>query len=208
MRLLDHDVERAVRALEDCGYVYLERIFKPQHVRDIKVELAKLLKRREFRDVFSIPVAGEGREEFMLPFRPPFNNSILLQTHALRDIVLRFLGGEHVKIHLLSVVLSYPGSSEQGWHQDWRYLFNKDTKDPPYAVQVGIPLEDWSDDMGPTQFCPGSNDRFYNGKPCEMPIAAGSSVGDAVIWDYRVLHRGPANKNVFLLLIPNSATAA
>lgn len=188
----DDGAERVNRALSECGYAYIERAYPAQPLRELAAELRGLLNSRTFRDRFEIPVSGAGRREYMVPFRAPFNASAAIFHPAILNVAAQHLHG-HYRLLLLSFSVSEPGSEDQGWHQDWRYLFSPDARDEPYAIQVGVPLEDWSDDMGPTHFCPGRNKRFYNGKRCEDPVAAGSSLGDAVLWQYNALHRGPAN---------------
>ena len=61
----------------------------------------------------------------------------------LLTILYDFLG-EHVKLELMTVINSPPGSGDQRWHQGWRYLFHPEERLPPYAVVVTLPLTDVS----------------------------------------------------------------
>jgi ectoine hydroxylase-related dioxygenase (phytanoyl-CoA dioxygenase family) len=62
-------------------------------------------------------------------------------------------------------------------------------------VVVALPLGDVSHEMGPTEMCPGYKRRFYHGWRChERSIRLASTAGTVVIFDYKTLHRGPANE--------------
>mmetsp|Transcript_3471 Transcript_3471/g.4673 ORF Transcript_3471/g.4673 Transcript_3471/m.4673 type:complete len:165 (-) Transcript_3471:1229-1723(-) len=95
----------------------------------------------------------------------------------------------------MTVIDSPPGSGNQRWHQGWRKLFHEAERIPPYSIVVALPLDDVTLEMGPTQFCPGKKRRFYHGWRCpeESIVSAGSTMGTVIMFDYRLLHRGPAN---------------
>ena len=61
---------------------------------------------------------------------------------------------------------------------------------------VALPLDDVTPQMGPTEMCPGKKRRFYYGWRChDYAIRLGSTAGTVVIFDYKLLHRGPANEH-------------
>eukprot|EP00656_Telonema_subtile_P057348 TRINITY_DN9406_c0_g1_i3.p1 TRINITY_DN9406_c0_g1~~TRINITY_DN9406_c0_g1_i3.p1 ORF type:complete len:194 (+),score=33.72 TRINITY_DN9406_c0_g1_i3:144-725(+) len=124
--------------------------------------------------------------------RSPFNDTYIHDTRLIRILQL-FLRGAF-KMELQTVINSKPGSQHQRWHQGWRYLFHPEERLPPYAAVVTIPLVDLSEEMGPTEICPGKKLRFYRGWSCpEGSVAASSTMGTVAIFDYKTLHRGPAN---------------
>mmetsp|Transcript_28157 Transcript_28157/g.32378 ORF Transcript_28157/g.32378 Transcript_28157/m.32378 type:complete len:479 (-) Transcript_28157:585-2021(-) len=127
---------------------------------------------------------------------------------------------EDIKLIYAGLILSHPGSCEQPWHQDGPKLFPELRQQqstllqaslPPYAVNVFLPLEDESIVRGPTEFLPGShkwsspddrlrtvNDKDGDENGCDSTddaaiIAPLLKRGDALIYDYRVCHRGTAN---------------
>ena len=98
---------------------------------------------------------------------------------------------------LQTVINSPPGTGNQRWHQGWRYLFDPDERIPPFAVVVGLPLADCTHEMGPTEMCPAKKRRFYYGWRCNnFSIRLGSTAGTVVIFDYKLLHRGPGNEHL------------
>jgi ectoine hydroxylase-related dioxygenase (phytanoyl-CoA dioxygenase family) len=129
----------------------------------------------------------------MTPFAPPFNDSVHTDAR-LHRVIRGFLRGQF-KMELGTVIQSLPGSSHQRWHQGWRYLWAEEERTPPYTVVVGVPLDDVDPEMGPTQFCPRRKLRFYHGWRCDPNevVAGSSTLGTVLIFDYKTLHRGPAN---------------
>ena len=183
---------RAHNALKECGYVYLDNMFDERTVRELREAYFALRASDEGKDMV-YPCQGPGRVEHMLPFREPFNNSKIYADQRLLTLLTDFLQ-EQFKLELMTVITSPPGSKHQRWHQGWRYLFHPDERLPPYAVVVALPLADVTPEMGPTEMCPGKKLRFYHGWRCnEHSIKLGSSAGTVVIFDYKTLHRGPAN---------------
>lgn len=185
--------ERALAALRECGYVYLDNFYPAEKVHRLRRAY------QSFRDTpeakaFEYPCQGPGRREHMLPFRQPFNDSSIYADARLRRLLGDFLG-EEFKLELMTVITSPPGSRHQRWHQGWRYLFHPDERLPPFAVVVALPLDDVTPEMGPTEMCPGKKRRFYYGWRCEHHALPrlGSTVGTLVIFDYKLLHRGPGN---------------
>eukprot|EP01108_Squamamoeba_japonica_P007617 TRINITY_DN6440_c0_g1_i1.p2 TRINITY_DN6440_c0_g1~~TRINITY_DN6440_c0_g1_i1.p2 ORF type:complete len:178 (-),score=28.23 TRINITY_DN6440_c0_g1_i1:12-503(-) len=106
-------------------------------------------------------------------------------------------------MELQTIITSHAGSGHQRWHQGFQNLFHPEERLPPYAVVVGVPLVDVKKSMGPTQFCPGKNLRFYQGYTCAGSngdqgdgadaVQIESELGDITVFDYKLLHRGPAN---------------
>ena len=57
-----------------------------------------------------------------------------------------------------------------------------------FSVQV-------SPEMGPTEMCPGKKLRFYHGYRCQDHLRMATTAGTIAIFDYKTLHRGPANEH-------------
>lgn len=84
----------------------------------------------------------------------------------------------------------------QEWHSDGPPAADAAR---PYAVCVFVPLLDLTADTGCTQFWPGSHMHahllgFGPAAPVlEAAVDGRVAAGDAVLYDYRVLHRGLPN---------------
>jgi hypothetical protein len=110
-----------------------------------------------------------------------------------------------VSICNLSLVISTPGSSEQGWHADGGHV-NLQKHLPCHVMNVFVPLHDLTFAMGPTEIRPGTHFHTRNLAPMMLaaacrktlrrPVAPILATGDILIFDYRVLHRGLANKTM------------
>ena len=88
---------------------------------------------------FRYPCQGVGRFEYMLPFAPPFNTSIVYQDRRLHDILFEFLQSRF-KLELQTIITSEPGAGFQRFHQGHQGLFHPSERLPPYAVVVGVTL--------------------------------------------------------------------
>jgi ectoine hydroxylase-related dioxygenase (phytanoyl-CoA dioxygenase family) len=125
----------------------------------------------------------------------------------LQTLLPTLLGGAHssidqLKLCHLSLLVSTPGSAEQGWHADGGHV--SITKHLPcHCYNIFIPLQDVPLEMGPTEFRPGGHFLTRNLGPMMLaakcrktlrpPVWPPLQLGDAVLFDYRVLHRGKAN---------------
>ena len=183
---------RALRALTECGYVYLDNIIPKERVRRLREAYMAFRETDEAAD-FLYPCQGEGRVEHMLPFREPFNTSEIYADPRLMTVLGDFFNQEQFKMELMTVITSPPGSGDQRWHQGWRYLFHPDERLPPFAAVVALPLADVSPEMGPTEMCPGKKLRFYRGYRCQDHLRMATTEGTIAIFDYKTLHRGPGN---------------
>jgi hypothetical protein len=102
----------------------------------------------------------------------------ILRNPKLFPVIQNLLGGtassgddnddDDVKLVYAGLIFSYPGSSDQPWHQDGLPLFPElpqkqsallQASLPPYALNVFLPLEDedGSTEKGPTELLPGSH---------------------------------------------------
>lgn len=116
------------------------------------------------------------------------------------------------------LIFSFAGSENQPWHQDGMPLFPELNAPelPPYAINVFLPLtdKDASMEAGPTEFIPGSHTMEEEVVLIKVEQANSGSLsqseqshdtddpgivspllnqGDALLYDYRVCHRGTSN---------------
>jgi hypothetical protein len=129
----------------------------------------------------------------------------LLETGPWVPLVLEMLGATVDEVvRRADLIYSRPGSPHQEWHSDGpHYGPGADEMGqghaPSYAVCVFVPLIDLTQATGYTAFWPGSHkypDLLGFG-PC-APLLHSDwhgmlNAGDAVLYDYRCVHRGMAN---------------
>lgn len=126
--------------------------------------------------------------------------------NLLSNLVLPLLcksSWEEVNVTNLSIVVSTPGATTQGWHADGGHLSLGEHL-PCHCFNIFIPLCDMpSMEWGPTELRPGSHYYTRNLAPMLLGAACRKELrptvapllqqGDVLMFDYRVLHRGLAN---------------
>jgi hypothetical protein len=100
-----------------------------------------------------------------------------------------------------SLIISTPGSTEQRWHTDSAHL-NMEEHLPCHCLNVFIPLVDVKQRMGPTELLPTSHYKTRQPMPYKIAVDPQNpaitptlKLGDALIFDYRLLHRGKPNQS-------------
>lgn len=153
-----------------------------------------------------IVMRNPGRYEINLS---RFTNSSAQVTTAplleqLQDIVAALLRQDNIRNVGMSVSLitSAAGAKEQAWHSDGEHL-NMEKHELVHCLNVFVPLVDVPEERGPTEFFPASHfvtrqegTMKFNSNPentLASPAAPTMRVGDALVFDYRLLHRGKAN---------------
>jgi hypothetical protein len=111
---------------------------------------------------------------------------------------------EDVRICHVSLVVSFPDSPEQSWHADGGHVSIQEHL-PCHCLNIFIPLTDITLEMGPTELRPGTHYHTRNLAPMMLaakarktlraPVTPLLAVGDVLMFDYRVLHRGRANQS-------------
>lgn len=147
----------------------------------------------------------------------PFNDPSILDNPTLRPLIDSLLGSDSVLVYA-GLIYSFPESADQPWHQDGEPLFPEqpDLALPPYALNVFVPLSDTDTTLeaGPTEFVAGSHGQSAEATMALIDHASGEkqskrqrlandtattiigpllSPGDALLYDYRVCHRGTTN---------------
>ncbi len=118
---------------------------------------------------------------------------VLLNPHvrAFADAVL----GNDAVMDSYGLLLSLPGAPDQKVHFD-ALLFPETTLDrvlPTTTIAVAMPLVVMDEVSGTTAFWRGSQrNHAIAGDPDFAPRVA---VGSVLLWDYRVMHRGLANRS-------------
>lgn len=129
-------IDISVNLLKECGFVILKKFFDKQLLQNVYENFETFKKSPEALP-FRYPCQGVGRFEYMLPFAPPFNTSIVYQDRRLHDILFEFLQSRF-KLELQTIITSEPGAGFQRFHQGHQGLFHPSERLPPYAVVVGV----------------------------------------------------------------------
>jgi len=116
-----------------------------------------------------------------------------------RELLARLLG-QDFKVEFTAALLAKSGCAPQDPHADGAHPHQAEHDDdassplPPHALQLFLPLCEMSVAAGPTEFWPTShlaeNAPFASLLP-SLPLEA--APGDAIVFDFRVIHRGMAN---------------
>lgn len=124
--------------------------------------------------------------------RPPFQQ--LSQDGAWVPAVHQILGPE-AELLFCGVLLAQGSSdetSDQAWHTDGGHLFDG-VHLPCHCLNVFVPLVDIHEDNGPTQFVLGSHAASFDATGDVSATSLICKAGTAILFDYRILHRGSAN---------------
>ena len=121
------------------------------------------------------------------------DRAIFLPRPVMR--LARRLLGNAFELDSLGVLVSRPGAEDQIRHAD-ALLFGDHGTDcllPPVAFAFALPLVPMDEVSGTTAFWRGSQRKPHmEGEPDFAPIV---QPGSALLWDFRVMHRGLANRS-------------
>lgn len=151
---------------------------------------------------------GDKRYMFTVRLEPPFSDPGIYASPIILPIVKEILGPDCV-LQSFGAVCAYPGSEMQHYHRDHPWLFREagglNAFLPPFALHVVIPLVDLTEETGTTalwegthrsknsaqenQFSKAQLDRLEG---AAMPYPA---MGDCYFMDFRLRHRGTANRS-------------
>ncbi|WP_181443574.1 phytanoyl-CoA dioxygenase family protein [Porphyrobacter sp. YT40] len=114
---------------------------------------------------------------------------------AVEGVLTAALGPDFV-FDSWGVINALPGAEEQHWHRDGGILFPGHPLEnmlPATAVTLAIPLVEMNDETGTTGFARRTH---RAGDHPEVPdYEPRVPVGDALLWDYRVFHKGMTNRS-------------
>jgi len=124
----------------------------------------------------------------------------LVESPPWRPLLERCLGEDHIDL-FQGAVIAEPGAANQQPHMDGGHLYQgthgyEQAQNPPHCLNVFVPLVDVTEENGPTEFWPGSHvltqarAAFADMSPS---VSLAGARGDAIIFDYRVVHRGREN---------------
>ena len=116
--------------------------------------------------------------------------------------VIEAILGKNYKVAFSGIVESLSGSVDQQWHRDGNHLYDNVLIKEPYALTCFIPLVSITEanNLGAPQFVPKSHHVMNE---CAIDLQGDAimqldnfPLGDALIFDYRLVHRGVKNISV------------
>jgi hypothetical protein len=190
-------IDHAAHSVRIAGALILDNIIDTLLLREARRAFletyASYLDGRAHDDALQV---GDSRLMITVDMEPPFDEPQFFGNGWLLQILRPALGQDFV-LGAFGVVCSMPSAPRQHCHRDGKVLFGPigiDRLLPAYAVTVGIPLLEMNELYGTTALWPGSHHDF-----CEVPTNRGVEpaveTGSCVLWDYRLLHGGTANRS-------------
>ena len=121
----------------------------------------------------------------------PFDALLREATAAVLDVATEALGGSAILYSGVMVARANAGGEHQRWHKDGDH----ENGESPNALTVFVPLQPLTAANGPTEFRLGSHRRRANDakRMRQDGVAVMCDAGDALLFDYRIDHRGLAN---------------
>lgn len=176
----------------------------PEHSREVKPGVREYaLGQGKTNGFLEVVMRSGGRYDLSLMhdnFGGEYRPSISPIVDKLSSVATTLLHSDMNDINInLALVVSTPGAKEQQWHSDGEHL-DMEHHLPCHCFNIFIPLVNVTDDLGPTEIFPASH--IATRKPAPMtfapgelkaPVAPTLNVGDILLFDYRVLHRGRPN---------------
>ena len=104
---------------------------------------------------------------------------------------VRALLSPNARLCHVGVILALCDSATQKWHSDGDHCHDE-LQLPPHALNVFVPLVDVTLANGATEFLPGSHLDWQ--APGHRPLVLEAKQGDVLLFDWRLKHRGLANK--------------
>lgn len=184
-------IDVACAMLLEHGCLVLEQICLP-------ATLAACLTHHQARAEREPPAAarvGDRRTMQPAPVSGPFNAPALYAPPLVVRIMAALLGPDFV-IGSMSIVTSQPGADAQHLHADHPPLFPESALAaslPAHAYTALIPLVDIDDEVGGTEVFKGSH--RGGGSAHGVGRSPAMRLGDCLLFDYRLAHRGLANRS-------------
>ena len=199
------DLAGQVRAMEEDGYAFLPGLLSAAEIAELRAAMDRLV---------AIP-ASYDRDDTSGGFlnksiNNAFNHDPLFLSYVDRLGVVEIaetIHGSDCHIIGMTAWMTGPGRPDQQLHADWQPLTlpaevmsNPAVKIPIYIATAHFYLDDIDEELGPTQFIPGSHragrapkgDMEYKGVGPKNILC---KAGDLVIFRSEVWHRGTANRS-------------
>ncbi len=200
--VLPHDfvTKSKSKLASDLEYLSLElRNRGSEAVEHNQEHLMARVLRADFRELVD---RDGGRRDIRFQLdRFPFTTPGLVYNPIVYPLVRELLGGGDVTLLYAGVMWALPqptpkktsiDSASQKWHSDGGHLFDH-VHLPPHCINVFYPLVDVSSENGPTEVMTGTHRLGLQNNPSATAIKLCCKAGSAILFDYRLYHRGAAN---------------
>jgi hypothetical protein len=199
------DLAGQVQAMEEDGYAFLPGLLNVTEIAELRTAMDRLV---------AIPASfdrdGTSGGFLNKSINNAFNHDPLFLSYVDRPGVVEIAEAIHGNdCHIIGMTawLTGPGRPDQQLHADWQPLTlpaevmsNPAVKIPIYISTAHFYLDDLDEELGPTQFIPGSHragrapkgDLEYKGVGPKNILC---KAGDLVIFRSEVWHRGTANRS-------------
>lgn len=181
------------------GCLRLQGVWSPETIAGLRQYFLDRYETSISEDRPDVLAVGHDRFMITVTLEGPFSTPELY-AHPLVTPIVRHLLGHECVLSSFGSVVSRPGAETQHIHRDHSGLFDLSLDDllPPHAITVIIPLVDLDSISGSTIVWPGSHmDQSVNRESADEALAVTPLVeaGSCLLMDYRLLHRGGANRS-------------
>ncbi len=194
------NLQLALRELHDRGFVVLEQVLDHAYIDEINATFQTEFAVRRQQPPLSDQIAnGRTFVEMQVPFQPPYSDERLCANPLAVQVMEAAM--DEIVCCFYNTNTALTGTEVQRIHIDMaRFLFpGFPVALPPWSMVVNIPLIDFTEENGSTEVWPGTHlnhddlnlDERY---PNHHSIRMNAKVGDLIIRDLRVWHRGMPNR--------------
>lgn len=188
------------RDFERDGLVVLPAHFEPALLRRWRAEFQRLLDAHIAHEKDD-PNRGPQRFYVTLPFAGTFADASIHEDPDVLAIVERIVGPDPVMCQLATDT-PLKGSDFQDWHADTPPLFPETASNdtPSFQLALNFPLVDVTDEHGPLETTFGTHRMLKDDAMSGLasgrfaPRRITMTLGDVMIRDVRLLHRGTPNR--------------
>lgn len=201
---------RAARAFEEHGLVLLRGVVPPsvaEQCCDTVTASLEFCRSRLLEKGMVMETSPFGYHEIVHRSRLRFDMRLLPGSPhtaqaaidpSLEDLapwvqVVQLILGEAAWKIFTGGLMSLPGAEPQDTHMDGHHLFDDAIQCPPHCLTVLVPLVPVTRETGPTEFWPGSHNLERRQVGASPGAAPELSLGDALLFDYKLIHRGTEN---------------
>lgn len=198
-------VQEAAELFLEHGSLLVKRAFSLDYVGELYRAFVDTYRAyfedREFPDALNV---GGKRTQITVAIEGPFNSPQLYANPFILPL-LEVVLGDQLILGSSGAVVSLPGAPHQHAHRDHPNIYELPESEatdawvdmllPPYALNLVVPLVPLNSINGTTRVWLGSH-LVPKSRTLQMPIADPIvDLGDGLLFDYRLLHGGTANRS-------------
>ncbi len=202
------NLEIAVRTFKDAGMVILENVYDLEFIASVRaayeIELAEYLKDKGGLEALKGKTFGTNHIGFFPRMFAPLADERIAANPIAVQVSNALIGGDFT-CSFYHTNTALPGSGYQPVHRDTGSLFEDapHVAHPTTSLVVNIPLCDFTEENGSTEYYPGTHlivsdnpeqEKNLEARAANMPsVRANMSAGSIALRDLRGWHRGMPN---------------